>query len=219
MLGAFGSGAYGVARGLERSGFRALAVPEETLLDGSDVHPIGKFNRRCLFEFGMGYEDATELPADWRTHPVADLMIDEIRSLLPTHITSKFVVSDPALCILFPLYAAALTSEQLAETKIIVCVDDPDNQDNERLAGMWLTYTLSALSVCPTMPRAILATDGMSIDAKKMVDLSGHPFMRSEDLETGASHLDSHGERPLAARAYRLCSGLARTPARQGYAS
>lgn len=175
VLGMFRSGTSAVAGALSSLG--VYFGEESEFFRTDDFNASGYFelrelmelNRTCLASFAMTNIQARPLPAGWHNHPEAAFLLDGIEHILKKHFDGRdrWGWKEPQTAALLPLYKEVLDRQGCAG-RYVICVRNPlDVLASQRelgtlpligarALGLWLHYTLSALSETTGESRSVI---------------------------------------------------------------
>lgn len=168
ILGMHRSGTSAVTELIGRMG---LSLPA-TLMPPSADNPMGyfeslpisRFNKRLLDSAGTHWRDYAPVPAEWFADPSRDADVQEAASIIRHEFGSapSFVLKDPSLCRLMPLWRRALSALGVRWSAVLVVrrpsevarslaarAADPASRDASvtsaaKASLMWLRHLLDA---------------------------------------------------------------------------
>lgn len=168
VLGMHRSGTSAVAELLGRMG---LSLPATPMLPSSDNSrgyfeslPISRFNKRLLDSAGTHWRDYAPVPLEWFADPLRDADVREAASIIRQEFGSapSFVLKDPCMCRLMPLWRRALCALGVRWSAVLVIrrpsevarslaarVTDPASRgasvtSTAKASLMWLRHLLDA---------------------------------------------------------------------------
>lgn|GEM_PF-1131562 len=221
ILGMFRSGTSCVATCFQALGFYFGADADLFPADGFnqggyfELKELMNLNRKVLGTLGMQHFRIEEIPADWQELPGMQPHLDAMGALLESKLGGRFLWGwkEPQTSVLMPLYREIFRWKALEPTYVI-CVRNPlavtASQRShsplphigERVVGLWLHYTLSALRESKGSKRIVIHYDSFLEDPKpflaRTVQLLGSPAGMAEKIGTAALtvNLDWRHNRP-----------------------
>ena len=164
ILGMFRSGTSCVATCFKELGFYfgddSDLFPADSFNQGGyhEIKELMNLNRKALGALGMQHFRIEEIPSDWAELPGMTAYLEGIRNLLESKLGGhpKWGWKEPQTSVLMPLYRQ-IFSELGLDPTYVICVRNPlavsASQRShsplphigERVVGLWLHYTLSAL--------------------------------------------------------------------------
>lgn len=177
------------------------ALPK-SLLGANESNPVGHWestevialNEEVLESAGSRWDDWTPFNTGWYETPLGADYLQRARELIRTEFAdqSMFVLKDPRLCRIAPLWLAALDEEGV-ETRVVLPVRHPvevagslNKRDHVRMEYgklLWLRYVLDAENGSRDRKRFFLTYDQLLADwpsvMERMADQLGWPWARS----------------------------------------
>ncbi|RXF67220.1 sulfotransferase family protein [Hansschlegelia zhihuaiae] len=188
VLGMHRSGTSALSRSLSFFGFRQAASLLPAQADNPkgfwEARPVVRLNNRILRSVGSGWSD----PAPWR---VEGRSLAESRDFVAERLTEMWsaparaalrsaygtarsvVIKDPRICLLAPLWSAALSESYDAHfvfihrnpVEVARSLNCRNGMDEARAARLWLRYALGALAAGPSVALAsVLSYDELLRD-------------------------------------------------------
>lgn len=175
VLGMHRSGTSAVAGLLDSLGVR---VPGELLPADAASNPKGfwehagivSLHERVLAALGSGWEDARNLPDEWWSRLELEPLRRELTHILLTEFAgvNPWVVKDPRLCRLLPLWRPVLAAQRLPAHALLV-VRDPrevarslrqrDGMAEDMAHLLWLQHVTESERWTRDLPRSVIAFD------------------------------------------------------------
>ena len=130
---------------------------------------------RLLREFSRSWNDVRQLPAGWMQHPAAEAALADIIALIERDFSGKalWVVKDPRMCRLAPLWLKALDALGI-EAKALFVVRDPlevagsllarDHMSLGHAAMMWVQHLADPERATRDYRRAMITYDQLLKD-------------------------------------------------------
>ena len=185
VLGVHRSGTSAITRILNLLGARLprnlmpplWGVNERGFWESKEVMEL---NEEALEAAGSAWDDILPMSRGWFDTSTAQRCRSRIEELLEAHFAdaSLFVVKDPRLCLLMPLWRRALDTFG-AETRVIHIFGNPakvaaslekrDGFGADKSSLLWLRYTLAAERDTRGWPRSFVSFNGLLRDWEKAV--------------------------------------------------
>lgn len=178
VLGMFRSGTSCVATCFSKLGYFFGDASE--LFPADEFNPGGYYelkelmllNRRIVASFGMNHYRIEEIPEDWADVPGSLALADEVGALLSSKFSGRqrWGWKEPQASVLMPIYKSVF-AKQGVEPLYVICVRNPLDvcasqrshsplpHIGERVVGLWLHYTLSALRETRGAERVVMHYD------------------------------------------------------------
>ncbi|MDV2449663.1 sulfotransferase [Xanthomonas hortorum] len=194
ILGMHRSGTSALTRVLNLLGIplgSQLLQPQDDNNNGFWEHTKAvEIHERVLTSLGRSWHDMREMPAGWLDHPASSSAIEEIMQLIAFEMgeANWWMVKDPRMCRLVPLWLIALERLDLQPRAVLVVRDPREvalslrKRDGWQMGHsylMWIQHLVEALIATPTIPRAMVAYSQLLQDWRSVV--AG--VARSLDLE------------------------------------
>lgn len=184
--------------GMHRSGTSALTgllsllgldVGNSLLPPAGEVNPRGFWEHsgivdihdRLLGALGSSWHDERDLPNEWWARPAVLPFKQELESILLTDFADArtWVVKDPRLCRLFPMWRS-LFETRSSKPKIVIIMRDPrevaqsltrrDGIFEERAHLLWLQHILDAERWTRDYVRTVVTFEGLLTDWRSTID-------------------------------------------------
>jgi tetratricopeptide (TPR) repeat protein len=180
-----------VVLGMHRSGTSALTrlinlagarLPAE-LLPASESNVLGYWeprnivgaNETLLVELDRHWADPKPMPADWLDRPKTVAFAEKAKVLIGTEFggTGGFVLKDPRLCRLMPVWLAAIKHYKIEPVLFFIyrnpveayaSLNSRNGLDAQHAFLLWLAYLLEAELATRGMKRTILSYDALVSD-------------------------------------------------------
>ena len=189
MLGMFRSGTSCVATCFSKLGY--YFGGDDELFPADDFNPGGYFeikdlmnlNRRILGIFGMQHFRIEEIPDHWAEIPGTLDAVTEISNLLKKKLggQEKWGWKEPQTTVLLPLYREVFRTLDV-DPLYVICVRNPLDvcasqrthsplpHLGERVVGLWVHYTLSALRESKGAKRTVFLYEQLLEDPSSSID-------------------------------------------------
>ncbi|MDR3689063.1 MAG: hypothetical protein P4L46_06760 [Fimbriimonas sp.] len=187
-----------IVLGMQRSGTSALAgalsrlgifLGDESGFFTSDANnregyyelkSLTNFNHKCLSVFQMHVGSVRRMPLNWEAHPMAPLLVGELRHLLTKTFQGRPIwgLKQPITGLVWPIYETAFRLME-CDPVLVLCVRNPievmRSEENwqyvsggrqiaplgDRAIGAWLRHTLGALEIAGERPLTIVPYDSL----------------------------------------------------------
>ena len=198
ILGMFRSGTSCVATCFSKLGFyfgekSELFPPDEFNPGGyHELKDLMNLNRKILGVFGMRHFQVEEIPEGWEEIPGTLELVSDLEGLLKAHLggRERWGWKEPQTSVILPLYRHLFTAQGI-EPRYIICVRHPLAVNasqrthsplppiGERVMGLWLHYTLSALHESRGARRMVIHYESFLQDPKPFLS---HAFAMMDNL-------------------------------------
>jgi len=179
VLGMHRSGTSVLTRSLNLLGARLptdlLPPAQFNSLGHWETRKVTQLNDRLLALLDRPWDDPKPMPVGWRESRWAVSAVDEARELIRSEYGGRggFVLKDPRLCRLLPLWRDALSSFD-TEAACLITVRNPldvagslrarDGFDAHQSFSLWLSHVLEAELATRGLPRALVPYDALLDD-------------------------------------------------------
>lgn len=138
-------------------------------------------HERLLAALGRSRFDPREMPLGWREHPAFGAAVDEVRALVLRDFrdTPRWVVKDPRMCRLVPVWLEALASLGIRPRVILIARHPAEVAHSMQAQGWisssaraylcWLQHMLEAELATRHVPRALVLYDDLLEDWRASV--------------------------------------------------
>ena len=144
VLGMHRGGTSVLAGLLHLSGFELGSAPMQAapgvnskgFFEHAEAHAI---HERLLLALGRSRFDPREMPVGWRKHPAFAIAVEEVRALIERDFagTARWLVKDPRLCRIVPIWLEAMASLGIAP-RVIVIARHPAEVGGSMQAQHWI---------------------------------------------------------------------------------